>query len=297
MIILKTNHLTKRYGKHTVVADLNLTVQSGELVAFLGPNGAGKSTTIKMLTSLLPVSEGTVEINQTTDVQSIRQDIGIVFQESILDDTLTVKENLLLRARLYGKQAVANVVPVIDKVGATEFAGQTYGSLSGGQRRRVDIARALLNHPKLLFLDEPTTGLDIQTRSSIWAMLKQMQTDDALTIFLTTHYLEEAEQANDVYIIDYGQLIAHGTAHELKMKFANGVLELWSDDCTALMAQMPSDWVARMDENAKVVQASIPANGNVVDFLDRYRQSYTDFEFRKGSMDDVFLALTGREVR
>lgn len=297
MIILKTDHLTKRYGDKTVVSDLNLTVQSGQLIAFLGPNGAGKSTTIKMLTSLLPVSEGSVEINQTTNIQSIRQDIGIVFQESVLDNELTVRENLTIRARLYGSGVVKNVEPIIAKIGASAFADQLYASLSGGQRRRVDIARALLHKPRLLFLDEPTTGLDIQTRFSIWSMLKRMQREDGLTIFLTTHYLEEAEQANDVYIIDYGKLIAHGTAHELKRQFASGVLIVWSENYATLCDQMPKTWTTQLDDQEHVIRAHVPIDANVIAFLHDHQNDFTDFEFHKGSMDDVFLALTGREVR
>lgn len=208
-MLITTHNLTKKYGNKLAVDDLNLKIPQGALVAYLGTNGAGKSTTIKMLTGLIKPTSGVIETQ--ADLK-----IGIVFQQSVLDKDLTVKENLISRAKMYKQVDEKWINQLIVMIGLTNFVNQRYGTLSGGQKRRVDIARALLNHPTLLFLDEPTTGLDIQTRNVIWKLLKKLQNEQGLTIFLTTHYLEEADGADLIYVLENGHVLAEGSAEELR---------------------------------------------------------------------------------
>ena len=198
-MLIQTRNLTKKYGQKTVVDHLNLTIPKGSLVAYIGTNGAGKSTTIKMLTGLLQPSQGQVIV--APDMK-----IGMVFQDSVLDPELTVKANLNHRAGLYRNLDKGWLAHLLELTELTDLLQQKYGTLSGGQRRRVDIARALLNKPELLFLDEPTTGLDIQTRRMIWELLHLLKKEEGLTIFLTTHYLEEAENAEVAYVINQGKI-------------------------------------------------------------------------------------------
>ncbi|GEK29200.1 ABC transporter ATP-binding protein [Furfurilactobacillus siliginis] len=295
MEILTAEHLTKHYGQHIAVNDVNLHVMAGSLVAFLGPNGAGKSTTIRMLTTLSQPSSGFFTINGKNRLKDMRQDIGIVFQESVLDSRLTVRDNLRLRARLYPDVSRQRVDDLLTRVGAAEFAKQAYGSLSGGQRRRVDIARALLNKPRILFLDEPTTGLDIQTRAVIWKILQEMREQDGLTVFLTTHYLEEAEAADDVYVLDQGRIIAHGAAEVLKQQYTHSELVVWPSQHQILT--IPTNWHHHFDPQHGTETIEMPSEQSPIDFLSSQQAKIQDFEYHKGSMDDVFLALTGREIR
>ncbi|KRM95159.1 ABC-type multidrug transport system, ATPase component [Liquorilactobacillus aquaticus DSM 21051] len=295
MTILQATELTKVYKDTIAVDHINLNIKAGDLVAFLGPNGAGKSTTIKMLTTILKPDAGTIRINNLSNPNKIRENIGIVFQESVLDDELTVKENLVSRAQMYPHLSAERVEKVIASVRAQSFADKLYGALSGGQKRRIDIARALLNDPRILFLDEPTTGLDIQTRSLIWELLAQMQHQEKMTIFLTTHYLEEAEQADDVYIIDHGRIVAEGTAAELKEKYTNNVLLITAGDLNAIQKDLPHNIDCR--QTAKGLLINVASAHQGIRLLNNYIEKITLFEFRQGSMDDVFIKLTGREIR
>ena len=190
-MILQAKHLTKRYGNHMAVDDIQLEFEKGSFNAILGPNGAGKSTTISMLIGLKKPTQGQIRYAPNTK-------IGVVFQASVLDEMLTVRENLTIRAQQYKEIAASRVDDLIHQLGLTAFQKQLYGTLSGGQKRRVDIARALLSRPDILFLDEPTTGLDIQTRKSIWDLLYRLQKDEGMTIILTTHYLDEADEADQI---------------------------------------------------------------------------------------------------
>ncbi|KZU31701.1 ABC transporter ATP-binding protein [Lactiplantibacillus plantarum] len=218
-MLLTTHHLTKTYRQRVAVNDINLQVTTGSLTAIIGPNGAGKSTLIKMLIGQLVPSAGTIELQTTKQV-------GVVFQNSVLDSELTVVENLQLRAHQYHYLPKHRVEQLGAQLGLTRFLHQRYGTLSGGQKRRVDIARALLNQPEILFLDEPTTALDIQTRTAIWHLLHQLQQQEHLTIILTTHYLDEADTADNVYVIASGQVIANGTATSIKQQYAQQRLVL-----------------------------------------------------------------------
>ena len=289
MMILKTQDLTKTYGQHIAVNHVNLEIEKGSFTAILGPNGAGKSSTIQMLIGLSQPDSGSVHY-----AQEIK--IGVVFQNSVLDEMLTVKENLQIRACQYKQVASGKVEELIDQLGLTNFSHQQYGSLSGGQKRRVDIARALLNNPDILFLDEPTTGLDIQTREAIWDLLNLLQEKQKMTVVLTTHYLDEADSADQVYIVDHGQIIAQGTANQIKGKYAKNILKLQTGNIDPLLDYLRDDSLIEKVNEGEIILKPETAQ-SALDIINDCRDLIDNFEFRSGAMDDAFIALTGREVR
>ena len=287
-MILQAKGITKNYGDHTAVKDINLEFKKGSFNAILGPNGAGKSTTISMLIGLKRATNGKIIYAPNTR-------IGVVFQASVLDEKLTVKENLAIRAQQYKGIKGGRVEDLINQLGLTAFQKQLYGTLSGGQKRRVDIARALLANPDILFLDEPTTGLDIQTRKSIWDLLYRLQRDEGMTIILTTHYLDEADEADQLYIIDHGKVIAQGSATEIKSEYASNLLKICFKDKQVekfLPKNMPVE-----KENEFEYSLYPKSQLEVIEYLAKVREEIDSFEFRPGTMDDAFIALTGREVR
>ena len=287
-MILQAKGLTKNYGDHTAVKDINLEFKKGSFNAILGPNGAGKSTTISMLIGLKRATNGQIIYAPNTR-------IGVVFQASVLDEKLTVKENLAIRAQQYKGIKGGRVEDLINQLGLTAFQKQLYGTLSGGQKRRVDIARALLSNPDILFLDEPTTGLDIQTRKSIWDLLYRLQRDEGMTIILTTHYLDEADEADQLYIIDHGKVIAQGSAAEIKSEYASNLLKICFKDKQVekfLPKNMPVE-----KENEFEYSLYPKSQLEAIEYLAKVREEIDSFEFRPGTMDDAFIALTGREVR
>ena len=287
-MVLQAKGLTKNYGDHTAVKDINLEFKKGSFNAILGPNGAGKSTTISMLIGLKRATNGQIIYAPNTR-------IGVVFQASVLDEKLTVKENLAIRAQQYKGIKGGRVEDLINQLGLTDFQKQLYGTLSGGQKRRVDIARALLSNPDILFLDEPTTGLDIQTRKSIWDLLYRLQRDEGMTIILTTHYLDEADEADQLYIIDHGEVIAQGSATEIKSEYASNLLKICFKDKQVekfLPKNMPVE-----KENEFEYSLYPKSQLEAIDYLTQVREKIASFEFRPGTMDDAFIALTGREVR
>lgn len=287
-MILQAKGLAKNYGDHTAVKDINLEFKKGSFNAILGPNGAGKSTTISMLIGLKRATNGQIIYAPNTR-------IGVVFQASVLDEKLTVKENLAIRAQQYKGIKGGRVEDLINQLGLTAFQKQLYGTLSGGQKRRVDIARALLSNPDILFLDEPTTGLDIQTRKSIWDLLYRLQRDEGMTIILTTHYLDEADEANQLYIIDHGKVIAQGSAAEIKSEYASNLLKICFKDKQVeefLPKNMPVE-----KENEFEYSLYPKSQLEAIEYLAKVREEIDSFEFRPGTMDDAFIALTGREVR
>lgn len=226
------DHLTKRYGTFTAVDNISLSVRPGEIFAFLGPNGAGKSTTIKMLTTLLRPTEGRLELDGhdvQKDQAAVRKSFGVVFQDPSLDDELTAYENMALHATLYGvprKGLRERITELLTLVELNERAGSRVKTFSGGMKRRLEIARGLLHQPRVLFLDEPTLGLDTQTRNLLWNYVKKLSEEHGMTIFFTTHYLEEAEMvASRIAIIDHGKIVALGTAAELKQQTKTKTLE------------------------------------------------------------------------
>ena len=282
-MLIRTKDLIKTFRDKTVIEHLNLEVEEGKLIAYIGTNGAGKSTTMKMLTGLLKPTSGEIEL--AADLK-----IGMVFQESVLDEDLTVLDNLKSRQALYRKQDKAWLEKLIQLTGLDAFLNQTYGTLSGGQRRRVDIVRALLNKPNLLFLDEPTTGLDIQTRRAIWEILHRLQREENLTIFLTTHYLEEAENADMTYIIDHGKVLAKGSAKELKETYSKPYLLVETIDVAAFL---DLDCKPLGDGRLKII---VEDSAKALAILSDKRTVINDFDYVKANINDVFLNITGREM-
>ena len=282
-MLIRTKDLIKTFGDKTVIEHLNLEVEEGKLLAYIGTNGAGKSTTMEMLTGLLKPTSGEIEL--AADLK-----IGMVFQESVLDEELTVLDNLKSRQALYRKQDKAWLEKLIQLTGLDAFLNQTYGTLSGGQRRRVDIVRALLNKPNLLFLDEPTTGLDIQTRRAIWEILHRLQREGNLTIFLTTHYLEEAENADMAYIIDHGKVLAKGSAKELKETYSKPYVLVETSDVAAFS---DLDCKRLGDGRLKII---VEDSSKALAILSDKRTVINDFDYVKANINDVFLNITGREM-
>lgn len=266
-----------------------MKIEEGSFTAILGPNGAGKSTTIAMLLGLLRPSSGTITY------QNSKPRIGVVFQNSVLDAELSVKENLQVRQKMTGTKDQTEILTVMKRLGVSEFAKKRYGRLSGGQRRRVDIARALLGQPEILFLDEPTAGLDIQTRQAIWQVLGELRQQDNLTIVLTTHYLEEADQSEMIFIIDQGQLIAHGSATSLKQRYAKNQLVLEGTDSETLKRLIPEELepVVITDQQLLVNPVSTQ---QAIQCLLAVQSELQHFEYREGTLDDAFIALTGKEM-
>jgi len=298
--ILKIQNLSKAYGNIKAVQDISFEVYEGELFAFLGPNGAGKSTTINMLSTLLSKDQGSVFIDGNElglADESIRTCIGIVFQGSFLDALLTVKENLFTRGRLYHIPPLElnrRILELSTQLSLSEFIDRPYGNLSGGQKRRVDIARALINHPKILFLDEPTTGLDPQTRFNIWSYIDELRQKHHMTIFLTTHYMEEANRCDRVCIIDHGQILEMKTPSELKVKYAPTLLKLkTSKPMEDRLKALNVPYQKTQDGYELVLKQSLDA----LDILNSIQADIDQFEVLEGSMDTVFLALTGQSIR
>ena len=288
-MILQAKNISKRYGNHLVVDHIHLQFEKGTFNAILGPNGAGKSTTISMLIGLKQPTQGEIIYEPGTK-------IGVVFQTSVLDEMLTVRENLTIRARQYKGLKPNRVSDLIDRLGLSAFQKQKYGTLSGGQKRRVDIARAPLHGPDLLFLDEPTTGLDIQTRKSIWDLLYQLQREEGMTVVLTTHYLDEADEADQIYIVDHGKVIAQGSALDIKSQYATNILKIRFKERQQIESLKSSGMsVEQQSQLEYVLQPE--SEREAIDYLAQVRDNLAHFEFRPGTMDDAFIALTGREVR
>lgn len=288
-MILQAKNISKRYGNHLVVDHIHLQFEKGTFNAILGPNGAGKSTTISMLIGLKQPTQGDIIYEPGTK-------IGVVFQTSVLDEMLTVRENLIIRAKQYKGLKPNRVSDLIDRLGLSAFQKQKYGTLSGGQKRRVDIARALLHGPDLLFLDEPTTGLDIQTRKSIWDLLYQLQREEGMTVVLTTHYLDEADEADQIYIVDHGKVIAQGSALDIKSQYAKNILKIRFKERQQIESLKSSG--VSVEQQGQLEYIFQPeSEREAIDYLVQVRDKLAHFEFRPGTMDDAFIALTGREVR
>ena len=293
---ISVKDLKKNYKEHEAVKGISFDVKEGEFFAFLGENGAGKSTTINMLCTILSKTSGDVRIfghDLGKEDDSIRNLIGIVFQNSVLDNKLTVKENLLTRGAYYGlnkKQVLERIKPFMESFELDEIWNRRYERLSGGQRRRVDIMRALIHDPKILFLDEPTTGLDPKSRMLVWEHIRRLKEEKNLTIFLTTHYMEETSDAENVVILDKGRIIAKGTPSTLKTDYASSHL-VWYVDKNQKAEEVIKGYDWRYDSD----HYNVDFKGSITELLYRNRDLIRDFEIKKGSMDDVFLNLTGKE--
>ncbi|WP_455454825.1 ATP-binding cassette domain-containing protein [Streptococcus salivarius] len=288
-MILQAKNISKRYGNHLAVNNIHLQFEKGTFNAILGPNGAGKSTTISMLIGLKQPTQGEIIYEPGTK-------IGVVFQTSVLDEMLTVRENLTIRAKQYKGLKPDCVSDLIGRLGLSAFQKQKYGTLSGGQKRRVDIARALLSQPDILFLDEPTTGLDIQTRKSIWDLLYQLQREEGMTVVLTTHYLDEADEADQIYIVDHGKVIAQGSALDIKNQYAKNILKIRFKEIEQIESLKSSGMSVEQQSQLEYVFQP-ESERQAIDYLAQVRDRIAHFEFRPGTMDDAFIALTGREVR
>lgn len=287
MTLLQAQGLTKVYGKKVAVNHIDLKVEAGELIAFLGPNGAGKSTTINMLTGTISPTSGTILLGERQPTQrDYQRQIGVVFQNSVLDGYLTVWGNLKNRAEMYRDCHLTPEAPLIAEFGLASILNQKYQTLSGGQRRRVDIARALLHQPDILFLDEPSTGLDIQTRTKIWEILDHLRLTTGLTIILTTHYLEEANSAYFVYVIDQGQVVAGDTLSKLKRQYAPYLLPIETKQPEQILSKVQPEWSVKQYDELTAIK-----------FLNQVQVFVDHFECRSGNIDDIFMALTGKEIR
>lgn len=293
--------LTKKYGSTTAVDNISFDVEAGSVFAFLGTNGAGKSTTISCLTTVVPFNAGHAAV-AGHDVRSggdrVRKDIGVVFQDSLLDPLLSGRENLQVRARFYSADSTANDARIKELsalIGLEDFLDRRYGTYSGGQRRRVDIARALLPSPSILFLDEPTAGLDPASRAIVWSTIRDLRSRHGLTVFLTTHYMEETEEADRVCIIDRGRIIADGTPAQLRAQHSSSILSITTASAAALLDTAAAAGARVRDaDDAGVVVLEVDNAQTARRILDGHGERVLDFEFRHGTMDDVFLALTGR---
>lgn len=298
--IIEVEHLIKYYKNVEAVRDISFEVAEGSFFAFLGVNGAGKSTTINILCTVLEKTSGTVRIDGNDldkDADKIKEEIGIVFQRTVLDKQLSVKENLQSRASYYGfsrTETKERIDEVVRTLGLEDILSRRYERLSGGQKRRVDIARALINRPRLLFLDEPTTGLDPMTRTMVWNTIHELRRETGLTVFLTTHYMEETALCDKVVILDSGKIAACDTPHNLKQKYASNHLIWYAPETAENDALLKSEGVP-FSYNTDCYRIKTETSREAADILKR-NSNIEDFEFVKGNMDDVFLNVTGKRL-
>lgn len=300
--IIEVRNYTKQYGNFTAVDDISFGVEEGTIFAFLGPNGAGKSTTINTLCTILDKTEGTLVINGndvTEQKAKVRNDIGIVFQESTLDGKLTVEENLKLHCDFYHvpKNEIKERIDfVLGLVELKEWRKATVNGLSGGMKRRVEIARGLVHFPKVLFLDEPTAGLDPQTRANIWDYIYKLQKQKNITIFLTTHYMDEAEICSKVAVMDHGKIVAFDTPYNLKKKYTSSKMRIKTTEKDALVNYL-KERSLRYELEEELITVYSSNVEDAFEIMSLFRNSISDFEVNKGTLNDVFLAITGKEIR
>ena len=295
--IIEIQNLRKSFGEVRAVQDISFSVRQGQLFAFLGLNGAGKSTTISIMCGQLSKDSGTVFIDGTDidhNTDAVKREIGVVFQNSVLDKALSVKDNLESRAALYGITGEAFQKRLAELTELLQFGDiltRAVGKLSGGQRRRIDIARALLHSPKILILDEPTTGLDPQTRKHLWDVVSSLRKEQNMTVFLTTHYMEEAADADYVVILDSGRISAEGTPLDLKNRYTGDYITLYQATEEAIAAiGYPVERVG------KAYRVSVPDTNAATKLILAHPEWFVDYEITKGKMDDVFLAVTGKKL-
>lgn len=298
--IIEVTGLKKSYGEIQAVKGIDFYVEKGSLFAFLGPNGAGKSTTIDIISTLLEPNEGTVIVDGNIlgeEDDKIRSVIGIVFQDNVLDELLTVKENLILRGGLYQKDKVSldkALEAAASAAGIHSFLNRPYGKLSGGQKRRADIARALMHKPKILILDEPTTGLDPETRQNVWETITKLQKEEGMTIFLTTHYMEEAAKANYVVVIDKGEVTAKGTPSKLKEEYSTDSMMIHTghlEEIKAILDEMKVHYEISVDNIVIPLDSTMDA----IPVIEKCKKYMIGFQVMKGTMDDAFIRITREE--
>ncbi len=295
--IIEISNLSKSYDKLKAVDDLSFAVKKGQLFAFLGENGAGKSTTISIMCGTLKKDQGKIVINGLsldTDLEKISAQIGVVFQNSVLDGVLSVKDNLYLRASLYGivgvqaKERVKYLAKVLD---FEDLLNKTVNKLSGGQRRRIDVARALIHNPKILILDEPTTGLDPHTRRTLWSVIENLRKKEKITVFLTTHYMEETADADYVVILEKGKISAEGTPLELKNKYTGDFVTVYHAS-ESKIKKLGLKYEVLPD----AIRICVPNTNSAKELIIKHPELFEDFEITKGKMDDVFLSVTGKKL-
>ena len=299
--VIEIQHLKKYFKEVKAVDDISFTVKKGELFAFLGLNGAGKSTTINILCGELAKDSGKIYVDGMDvdkDISRIKPQLGVVFQNSMLDSKLSVFQNLKIKAQLYDlsrEKFKENLDLLANKLEFQDILNRPLYKLSGGQRRRIDLARALIHNPQILILDEPTTGLDPKTRILVWKLLADLRKTTDLTIILTTHYMEEANEADTIVIIDSGKIVANDTPNNLKNKYANDFLKIYKFDKTlpSLLKKDKIDYT----QNDKMIEIEVADMNKAKSLIVKYEKLIYDFEMLKGKMDNVFLNITGKDLK
>jgi len=307
MLAIKIKDLTKKFGKFTAVDSINLEIREGELFGLLGPNGAGKSTTLNMLATMMTPTSGSAMVNnmEIFNQDSVRRSIGMVFQDPSLDDELTGKENLEFHGRMYHMQKdlrekrIDEVLELVGLVDKAKFQIKTY---SGGMKRRLEIARGLMHHPKILFLDEPTLGLDPQTRRGIWDYIQRLNKDEGLTIILTTHYMEEADYLCDrIAIIDHGKIIALDTPEKMKNELGGDILKLETREFDNLFRILTFDWIKNKKLFDGYLNVTVTDGGsaipNILKVASEAGIKINSVQMIRPSLEDVFIHYTGRTIR
>ncbi len=300
--IIEVNHFTKSYGNFTAVNDISFSVDEGSIFAFLGPNGAGKSTTINTLCTIFEKTSGSLKIagyDVSEQKSEVRSSIGVVFQDTTLDTKMTIEENLKMHCVFYHvpknevEDRIRFVLGLVDLLGERK---KLVGALSGGMKRRVEIARGLIHYPKVLFLDEPTTGLDPHTRAHIWEYIVKLQKERNITIFLTTHYMEEAEICDQIAIIDGGRIVAHDTPYALKKKYTKDRAYITTKESEKL-EQLLISYQLNYEKKEGYYRVEAEDITHLLQVLSLHKDAITDIEIRKGTFNDVFLEITGRKIR
>lgn len=299
--IIEVENFTKQYGDFKAVDNVSFQVEEGSIFAFLGPNGAGKSTTISTLCTIIDKTEGTLKINGydvSKNKDKVRNDIGIVFQDFTLDGKLTVEENLKFHCEFYKvpkNEITQRIEFVLNLVDLRDWQKAPVNSLSGGMKRRVEIARGLIHYPKVLFLDEPTTGLDPQTRANIWDYIYKLQKEKNITIFLTTHYMDEAEICDKVAIMDHGKIVAFDTPYNLKKQYTSNVSKIKTSNNQLLETHLEKHAIKyTLKDEVFSIQLDLK---DTLEIMCKFKDIIIDFEMTKGTLNDVFLSITGKEIR
>lgn len=300
--IIEVRDFVKKYGKFAAVDNVSFEVEEGSIFAFLGPNGAGKSTTINTLCTIFDKTSGTLLIDGkdvSHEKDAVRSVIGVVFQDPTLDNKMTVMENLMMHCNFYGvpkKEAAERSHFALNIVELLDWKNAMVSSLSGGMKRRVEIARSLLHYPKVLFLDEPTTGLDPQTRAHIWDYIVKLQKEKNITIFMTTHYMDEAEICNKVAIMDAGKIVAMDTPHRLKQQYTKDKAYITTKNEQALEALLDKDGYI-YKKRTGFYSIEVHHLQQFMELLNEHKADITELEIKKGTLNDVFLKITGKEIR
>jgi ABC-2 type transport system ATP-binding protein len=299
---IEVKNFTKEFGEFKAVDNISFSVEQGTIFAFLGPNGAGKSTTINTLCTIQEKTHGDLKINGndvTSQRDKVREDIGIVFQESTLDGKLTVTENLKLHCDFYNvpeEEVPERIRFALDLVDLQDWRNSSVDSLSGGMKRRAEIARGLVHFPKVLFLDEPTTGLDPQTRANVWDYLRKLQKEKNITVFFTTHYMEEAEICDKVAIIDHGKIVAHDSPYNLRKRYTSSTLKIKTSANNKMIKYLEEHSMKYISDGDLIIVYAGRVE-EVLDLVSSFKTTIEDIEINKGTLNDVFIAVTGKEIR